>query len=45
MTSAPEIDKDKITELLVEKHDFSAERINLVLDKFDKPKQKSLTDF
>ena len=34
------INKEKVHEILVERHDFSAERINSALDKLLKAKQK-----
>ncbi len=40
------IEKDKIRELLVEKHDFSEKRINNALEELEKQKkQKGLSDF
>lgn len=43
------IDKDKILKILVDKHDFSEERVNNTLKKLieekEKKKQKGLTDF
>jgi len=38
--SQGEVNKEKINEILVERHDFSAERINSALDKLLKAKQK-----
>ena len=35
-----EVDRDKITKILVENHDFSLERVNSALDKLQKAKQK-----
>lgn len=44
-----DVDKDKILKILVDKHDFSEERVNNTLKKLieekEKKKQKGLTDF
>ena len=34
------LDRDKVIELLVEKHDFSKDRVNATLDKLEKERQK-----
>lgn len=44
-----DIDKDKVLKILVDKHDFSEERVNNILNRLmeekEKKKQKGLTDF
>ena len=43
------IDKERLMKILIDKHDFSEERVNSALEKLEKEKeekkQKGLTDF